>query len=491
MKHFPVFLDLEHQKVLVVGGDETAAQKVRLMLKTVADIVVVGEQVTPELKELAYNGNIVWVPRSFETGDLENSRLVFVAGQSHQFSRTVSDLAQARNIPVNVVDRPEFCSFLTPAIVDRDPVTIAIGTEGTAPVLARRLKSRIEGLLPPRLGALAGFAQSLRPRVARELPEGIARRNFWDAVFFGKIRDAFFLKDTDTGNAVLERTISAELSENGKRREGRVALVGAGPGDPELLTLKAQRKLQEADVIVHDRLIGPAILDYARRDAERIDVGKTPGKRSPCQNDINQILIDQAAQGKTVVRLKGGDPYVFGRGGEEQEALEARGIPVEIVPGITSAAACAASIKLPLTTRGQNRSLTILTGTTSNGPADHDWKALAAPGQAFAIYMGVTNAGHLQQKLLNAQIAPRTPVVIVENGTLPNERCVSTSIQHLKRTIRAEHINGPAIIYVGLRWPNAQWTTAPQPLPAGEIIPFPTPVQQTFATEGPLKEFAR
>ncbi len=491
MKHFPIFLDLEHQKTLVVGGGEAAAQKVRLMLKTAVAIVVISERVTPELAEFARIGRIAWVARKFQESDLDGSRLVFVAGQSGQLSEHISQLAQTRNIPVNVVDQAALCSFLMPAIVDRDPVTIAIGTEGTAPVLARRLKSTIEGLLPPRLGELARFAQELRPRVAREIPEGVARRSFWDAFFFGKIRDAFFSENTVNGSAGLSRAIDAEISGHGTDRGGSVALVGAGPGDPELLTLKAQRKLQEADVIVHDRLIGPAILDYARRDAERIDVGKAPGRLSPSQHDINRILIDQAVLGKTVVRLKGGDPYIFGRGAEEQAALEEHGITVEIVPGITSAAACAASVKLPLTTRGRNRSLTILTGTTQNGAADHDWQALAAPGQAFAIYMGVANACHLQQELLTAGIAPRTPVVIVENGTLPNERCVSTRIQHLKRTIRAERIKGPAIIYVGLSWPSAHQVSAPDTQSIGEIIPFPTSIQQTYATDGPLKEFAR
>ncbi len=490
MRHFPIFLDLEDQKTLVVGGGEAAAQKVRLMLKTVSGIVVVSKKVTAELAELAHEGRITWVPRTFSDDDLDNSRLVFVADEEERLSVHVSQQARTRNIPVNVVDRPTLCSFLTPAIIDRDPVTVAIGTEGTAPVLARRLKSQIESLLPPRLGELARLAQTLRPRVARDLPEGIARRNFWDAFFFGKIRDLFLAADSNSGRAIINQALDEKLTEHGKAHMGCVTLVGAGPGDPELMTLKAQRKLQEADVIVYDRLIGPGILDYARRDAERIDVGKAPGKPSPSQHDINQILINQASAGKTVVRLKGGDPYIFGRGGEEQAALEEQGIRVDIVPGITSAAACAASVKLPLTTRGQNQSFTVLTGTSANGPAEHDWEALAAPGQAFAIYMGVTNASHVQQKLLDAQIDPRTPVVIVENGTLTNERCVSTRIQHLKRTLRAERIKGPAIIYVGLRWPHAHQATSPMTQQSGDVIPFPVPVQQTYATDGPLKEFA-
>ncbi|MDP9136823.1 MAG: uroporphyrinogen-III C-methyltransferase, partial [Pseudomonadota bacterium] len=299
--------------------------------------------------------------------------------------------------------------------------------------------------LPPFLGALTKAAGSLRERVAREIPAGRTRRQFWEHFFFGSMRDAFA-----RGAGAFRDEVESLISRSPKSTPGCVSLVGAGPGDAELLTLKAQRKLKEADVIVYDRLIGPDILEYARRDAVRIPVGKTSGKASPRQADINAILVREAQAGRHVVRLKGGDPYVFGRGGEEQRALEAYGIAVDVVPGVTAALACAASIGLPLTMRGRNQSITILTGASEDGLPEHDWRALAKPGQTLAIYMGIGSAGHTQARLLNAGIDAATPVTIVENGTLAGERVFETRIDALAATVRSHAISGPAIIYVGI-----------------------------------------
>ncbi len=290
---------------------------------------------------------------------------------------------------------------------------------------------------------------------------GRTRREFWERFFFGSMRDTF-----SRGAGAFRDELERLLSVSRKSTAGRVSLVGAGPGDPELLTLKAQRKLKEADVIVYDRLVGPEILEYARRDAMRIPVGKTPGKPSPKQADINAILMREAKAGRHVVRLKGGDPYVFGRGGEEQRALEAQGIPVEVVPGVTAALACAASIGVPLTMRGRNQSITILTGASEDGLPEHDWKALAKPGQTLAIYMGVASSGHIQARLLNAGIDAATPVTIVENGTLAGERVFETRIDELAATVRSNSIAGPAIIYVGVtRLAQAQVVSFPRTPP--------------------------
>ena len=479
MKYFPIFLDLEDRKVLVVGGGEPAAQKVRLLLKTAARVTVVAPEFCDEINSLGQIGRIVTEPREFVPSDLEDTALVYVTSGDADLDKHISTLARAWDIPVNVVDAPEHCSFITPAIVDRDPVVVAIGTEGTAPVLAQGIKSRLESLLSPSLGALAQKAGRLRTRVAERLRSGGLRRAFWQNFFFGQIRDAFLARDERD----FERRVDTALAGEDKESDmpGRVALVGAGPGDPDLLTLKAQRLLQSADVIVYDRLVGPKVLEYARRDAERISVGKTPGRPSIGQGDINRILIAEALKGKTVVRLKGGDPYIFGRGAEEQAALGAFGIPLEVVPGITAAAACAASIKLPLTTRGTNRSFSIVTGTTENGAAEHDWTALAETGATFAIYMGVGTAEHTQRRLLAAGIDPSTPVVIVENGTLPGERAFVTEIRSLHETIAAEEVKGPSIIYVGLE-PQADTrvvTSAPEePVLDGAVVPFPAPAKR-------------
>ena len=443
MRYFPLFIDLKSRKVLVVGGGEEALRKIRLLLKTEARIEVVATELHPELTDLAVGGNIAWVGRDFSPALLDGAACVFVAADGELNSRVAVE-AHKRDILVNVVDDAELSSAIVPAIVDRDPLVIAVGTEGAAPVLAQSIRSGLEADLPPFLGALTKAAGALRERVASSVPAGSSRRAFWRQFFFGNIRDAFAQGKSSFDSAVEEAIGSAHATR------GRVSLVGAGPGDPELLTLKAQRKLREADVIVHDRLIGPSILEYARRDAVRIAAGKEPGKASIAQADINAILIREARRGKQVVRLKGGDPYIFGRGGEEQLALEAEGITVDVVPGITAALGCAANISLPLTQRGRNQSFTILTGASEDGVPEHDWPALSQKGQAFAIYMGVGTSGHIQARLLAAGIDPHTPVTIVENGTLADERIFETEISDLTAIIKSKSIAGPAVIYVGL-----------------------------------------
>jgi uroporphyrin-III C-methyltransferase / precorrin-2 dehydrogenase / sirohydrochlorin ferrochelatase len=454
MRYFPIFIDLQDRRVVVIGGGEEATRKIRLLLKTQARIDVIAPALHDELKT---NARINWMATRFAGHLLDGATLVYSADP--ELNASVSKEARARNIPVNAVDEADISTFIVPSIVDRDPVVIAIGTEGAAPVLAQGIRAKIDALLPQKLGALASHAASLRGEIASRIPQGNRRRSFWQNFFFGAARDAFLAQEKEQFELALEKAIT----QNSAPAQGRVSLVGAGPGDPELLTLKAHRKIQEADVIVHDRLVSPAILEMARRDAVRIAVGKTAFEASPKQSEINEILIREAEKGLVVVRLKGGDPYVFGRGGEEQAALEARNIPVDIVPGITAALGCAASARLPLTQRGQNRSFTLLTAYGDNGPAQHDWAALAKQGTAFAAYMGVSASGEIAGSLLEAGMAPATPVTIVENGTLPNERVVTTSIGALWETIQNAGIVGPAIIYVGLSKSKA----------AADIVPFP------------------
>lgn len=446
MRYYPVFLDLEAKTVVIVGGGAEAAQKLRLLAGTPARIVVITPFAERELRAEIDASDARLVSREFDADDLHGAVLVFACGLGEAEEAAVHAAATERNIPINVVDKQDKCSFLTPSIVDRGSLTIAIGTEGAAPVLGQGIKAHLEAMLPPSIGALVDSARALRPRVARALDKGSPRRDFWRSFFFGDIR-ASYERGDDAG---FEQSVDAALSGAQIEASGSVSLVGAGPGDADLLTLKAQRRLQEADVIVYDRLVGPGILDYARRDAERIDVGKAPGKPSVSQARINQILVEHAAAGKRVVRLKGGDPYVFGRGGEEQAAIVDAGFPVEVVPGITAAVACAAAIRLPLTWRGENRSFSMLTGTAGDGAAEHDWAALAKPGAAFSIYMGVRQAAHIQRQLLDAGIAEDTPVVVVENGTRADQKTAIGSIATLTRTLAVGGIKGPAIIYVGL-----------------------------------------
>jgi uroporphyrin-III C-methyltransferase/precorrin-2 dehydrogenase/sirohydrochlorin ferrochelatase len=458
MRYFPLFIDLAGRRALVIGGGEEALRKVRLLLKTDVAIDLIADSLADELAGLVTAGRIAWKAKFYAPHHLDGAALAYVADE--RYDAQVSSDARARDIPVNVVDHAELSSFIQPAIVDRDPVVVAIGTEGAGPVLGQGLRARIDAMLPAALGRLASTGEVLRERIAKTVAPGFARRDFWQRFFFGSIRDSFLAGD----QSAYARELEAALAGDSSPPAGRVSLVGAGPGDPELLTLKAQRKLIEADVIIYDRLVGPSILELARRDAIRIPVGKTAYEPSPRQSEINAILIGEAKAGRRVVRLKGGDPYVFGRGGEEQAALEAAGIAVDVVPGITAALGCAASIGLPLTQRGQNTAFTMLTATSERGVAEQNWDALARPGQAFAIYMGVNMVGEVSAKLLEAGIDPACPVTIVENGTLETERSFTTTIGDLWEAVASKGIYGPAIIYVGLAKAKA----------SADIVSFPT-----------------
>jgi uroporphyrin-III C-methyltransferase / precorrin-2 dehydrogenase / sirohydrochlorin ferrochelatase len=454
MRYFPIFVDLQNARVVVVGGGEEALRKIRLLLKTEAKIDVVAPELHDELKA---NARVNWLATTYKAALLDGATLVYSADA--ELNARVSADAMARGIQINAVDEAHISTFIVPSIVDRDPVVIAIGTEGTAPVLGQGIRAKIDAMLPDQLGALARHAQTLRERVARHIPHGNRRRAFWQQFFFGAPRDAFIAGDDLNFHTTVHDAVSDALSGN----TGRVSLVGAGPGDPELLTLKAQRKLQEADVIVYDRLVSAGVLEMARRDAVRIPVGKTPFAPSPKQSEINNILIAEAQKGLRVVRLKGGDPYVFGRGGEEQAALEAKGIAVDVVPGITAALGCAASLKTPLTQRGQNRSITLLTASSETGIADQDWQSLAKPGQVLAIYMGIHAAGTISAQLLDAGMNASTPIVLVENGTRADERVLHTTVGNLWDTVQRSAINGPALIYIGLGAAKA----------SADVVPFP------------------
>jgi uroporphyrin-III C-methyltransferase / precorrin-2 dehydrogenase / sirohydrochlorin ferrochelatase len=451
MRYFPIFADLEAAPVLVVGGGEQAAQKVRLLLKTSARITVVAENINLELGDLASRNAITVVLGAFDPAQLDGERLVYAASGDRALDAAVSQAAQARGIAVNVVDAAELSTFIMPAIVDRDPVTVAIGTEGAAPVLAREIKTKLESWLPANFGALAARAQTLRTVVADRISDQRTRRQLWERLLQGPFRHAVLSGAHVEADAIF----AAEVEGGGETSKGRVYLIGCGPGDPDLITLKALQRMQEADVLVVDRLVNPKILEYARRDAERIYVGKRPGQPSTSQAEINRILVREAAAGKVVARLKGGDPFIFGRAAEEMAALQAAHIDVEVVPGITAAHACAARVQLPVTLRERVRQFSVVTGTTSDGEAELDWEALAKPGNAFAIYMGVGNAPVIRGNLLAAGADPETPVVIVENGTQPSERAVATTLQDLTDCVMQLGVAGPAVILVGLDWESA------------------------------------
>lgn len=450
MRYFPIFVDLDGGEVLIVGGGEKALQKLRLLAKSRARIRMVAPEFDAGIKELARERAVTLIGRTFVPADLVGVLMAFAAADAAAVNSQVALAARVQGIPHNVVDGPAESTFIMPAIVDRDPVVVAIGTEGAAPILAREIKAKIEAWLPANFGRVAEGAMVLRHRVQEALADPAARRRLWETLLHGVWRSSVLRGEAPAAEREFERQLQAARAET--RPAGSVVLIGCGPGDPDLLTLKAQQRLQEADVLVVDRLVNPAILEYARRDAIRIDVGKEPEGPSVAQDDINRILVREALKGQRVARLKGGDAFVFGRAAEEMAAVRAAGISVEVVPGVTAAHACAAGIGLPLTLRQKVRQFAVVTGASADGAFDLDWGALAKPGQAFAIYMGVRSSGHFRDKLLAAGAGPRTAVVIVENGSLASERVIATELGHLGRAIEDLGIKGPAIIFVGLDW---------------------------------------
>ena len=453
MRYFPIFVDLDGGEVLIVGGGEKALQKLRLLAKSRARIRMVAPEFDAGIKELARERAVTLIGRTFVPADLVGVLMAFAAADAAAVNSQVALAAKVQGIPHNVVDGPAESTFIMPAIVDRDPVVVAIGTEGAAPVLAREIKAKIEAWLPANFGRVAEGAMVLRHRVQEALADPAARRRLWETLLHGVWRSSVLRGEAPAAEREFERQLQAARAET--RPAGSVVLIGCGPGDPDLLTLKAQQRLQEADVLVVDRLVNPAILEYARRDAIRIDVGKEPEGPSVAQDDINRILVREALKGQRVARLKGGDAFVFGRAAEEMAGVRAAGISVEVVPGITAAHACAAGIGLPLTLRQKVRQFAVVTGASADGAFDLDWGALAKPGQAFAIYMGVRSSGHFRDKLLAAGAGPHTAVVIVENGSLASERVIATELGHLSRAIENLGIKGPAIIFVGLDWAEA------------------------------------
>lgn len=447
MRHFPIFLDLAGRRVVVAGGGAAALSKLRLLLRTGARITVFAETPSPEIAEMAAAGRITLAPRAFGPGDAVCAALAYAASDDVEEDARVAALARADGALVNSVDNLEASQFITPAIVDRDPVTVAIGTEGTAPVLARSIKADLEARLPTSLGRLARAAARFRP-LAEHLPGGRARRAFW-ARYFSKEGPEALGRDGEEG---LERALSDLALRVAAEADapGRVDLVGAGPGDPELLTLRARRLLDAADVVIHDRLVPQAILELARREAVIVEAGKTGFGPSMSQGDINALMVEHARTGAHVVRLKSGDPGVFGRLEEETEALDAAGIDWAVCPGVTAAAAAGAEIGRSLTRRGRNSGVRFLTGHDTEGFAEHDWRALAGDGAVAAIYMGRRGARFLQGRLLMHGADPETPVTAVARAGRPDAQVIAARLGTLPADLDRAAPEGPVLLLLGL-----------------------------------------
>jgi uroporphyrin-III C-methyltransferase/precorrin-2 dehydrogenase/sirohydrochlorin ferrochelatase len=447
VNYFPVFFDLTGQKVLVVGGGEVALRKISLLERTGALITVVAPEIAPELMARAASGTLKLAIREFEPLDLDGVRLVIVATSRRAVNRWIANLSESRNIPVNVVDDAQASRFIVPAIIDRDPVLVAVSTGGTSPVLARRLRERLEALIPGRIGELALWLKALRSTARRKLRDTQERRRFFESIVDGPAAQRFVEGDSQGAQRIAQQLLATTRAA--PRAAGDVTLVGAGPGDPELLTLKALRALQDADVILHDRLVPPEVLDLARRDAARICVGKAAGNIGSTQEEINALLIKLANEGKRVVRLKGGDPFVFGRGGEELQALAKAQINFSVVPGITAALGAAAYAGIPLTHRDFAHSVSFVTGHAHLLGPEPDWRALAMPGATAVFYMGLARLDHIVEKLLQHGAAATRPAGIIAQGTTANQRVITATLATILDVSSKANLESPALLVVG------------------------------------------
>ena len=445
MRYYPAFLDLEDRPVVVVGGGEAAVRKAGLVARAGARVRLIALKLEADLQLPSSGGVIERVSRGWRASDFAEASLVIAATGDRAEDARVAEAATAANVLVNAVDQPDVSTFTTPAIVERGDVVIGISTGGAAPALARRVRSAIERALPQGLGALAAFAREFRRPVNERVPDFEARRRLWDRIFDGPARLALEIGDDAAARGHLERA----LADTGTPDRGIVHLVGAGPGDPELLTLKAARLIERADVIVHDRLVGRGVLELARRDARLIAVGKGGGAPSWPQKAINRLLLSEAQAGRIVVRLKGGDPYLFGRGGEEAEFLRHQDVAVSVVPGITAALGCGASAGIPLTHRDHVASATFVTGHRAADAAAIDWTALARLGGTIVFYMGTVAAAEISSNLRGAGVAPDKPVAVIERGTLPEERVFRGTLATLPAMVATHNVRPPALIVVG------------------------------------------
>ena len=443
MRYLPIHIDTQNARIIVAGADAAAEAKLRTLLKTEAAITVFAEGVGDEVSRWADQGRIQIVGRAMTPSDIPGATLVYAATEDEVLNSEIASWARQQGIPVNAADQKDCCSFITPAIVDRSPVVVSIGTEGAAPGLARALKADLEARLPKALGQLAEKVRELRGRLKAEMPNIADRQRLWARVFGGSLTEKLAL-DAETVEARFQ---AARAGADAQARH--VHIVGAGPGDAGLLTREAQRLLHAADVVIYDRLVGQDILDLARREAEYLYVGKDPAGESTRQEAINALMVDRATQGLSVVRLKSGDPLVFGRADEEFDALDLAGVPFTVVPGITAAAAAGAEIKASLTTRGVNTAMQLVTGHGADGFAELDWSALARPDARAAIYMGVRAARFIQGRLMLHGASPATPVTVVENASRPNRQVLSTTLGRLPHAMAGSHIQGPAVLMLG------------------------------------------
>jgi uroporphyrin-III C-methyltransferase/precorrin-2 dehydrogenase/sirohydrochlorin ferrochelatase len=447
MDHLPIFLDVKGKRAAVVGGGVAAARRAETLLKAGALVTAYAMAPNEEFDALARHASFALVSREPAREDFSGAAVCIIATDDPDADARVHALAKAAGVLTNVAARPELCDFLLPSIVDRGSVTIAISTGGASPVLARRLRAKLEAAIPSGYGRLAEFVRAARPRVAERLTDPAARRRFWERLLDGPVAELALIGDSARAEAALSEELGRFADD--VPAMGEVYLVGAGPGDPDLLTFRALRLMQQADVVLYDRLVDPAILDLVRREAERVYVGKRPRDHAAPQAEISRMLVAFARQGKRVLRLKGGDPFVFGRGGEEIETLAEEGVPFQVCPGITAAVGCSAYSGIPLTHRDHAQACVFVTATGKDGAIPRDWSALIRPGQTVAIYMGLGHIEELMLAMVAQGVDPATPAAIVDNGARPNQKVVVATVDSLAKAAREAGLRGPTIIIVG------------------------------------------
>ncbi|HCU53283.1 MAG TPA: uroporphyrinogen-III C-methyltransferase [Gammaproteobacteria bacterium] len=461
MEYLPIFLAVQKKHCLVVGGGEVAARKTDMLKRAGAAVTVVAPELVTSLSDLHDRGEIQYVAARFSTEQLDGMTVVIAATDDDTVNRQVAEAAASRNIPVNVVDRPALCSFVFPSIIDRSPIVVAISSAGASPVLARHLRAKLETIIPASYGKLAELARRFREKVKNKFRTTDDRRRFWEKVLEGPIAEFVYTGREKQAEDTLQQVLDSETAEPG---QGEVYLVGGGPGDPDLLTFRALRLMQQADVVVYDRLVSKEVLELVRRDAEKFYVGKERDNHAVPQEGINEMLVRLAKEGKRVLRLKGGDPFIFGRGGEEIETLAAEGVPFQVVPGITAAAGCASYSGIPLTHRDYSQSVVFVTGHLKDGTVDLNWKALSQPNQTIVFYMGLHGIPDICKGLIGHGMPATTPVALVQQGTTQRQRVYIGTLDSLPELVQRESIKPPTLIIVGevvrlhdkLNWFNPQ-----------------------------------
>lgn len=446
MRYFPIFIDTQHQSCLVIGAGEVAARKVELLLKTPAKITVVAPEHCNTIAQLAETGKITLIERPFKPDDIQNQKLIFVATNDNQLNAHIHQLATAKGLLVNVVDNPPLCEFITPAIVDRSPIVVALSSGGVAPVLLRYLRQKLESVLPTGISKLGALFEAFRNKVKSRFNSVDERRAFWEEVMESNIAELAQQGQISAATQALEAKLTADTqTEN----TGCVYLVGAGPGDPELLTFKAVRLMQKADVVVYDRLVSKDILELARRDAEKVYVGKAKSNHTLPQEEINDLLVRRALNGERVVRLKGGDPFVFGRGGEEIQTLQQYNIPFQVVPGITAATGAASYSGIPLTHRDHAQSVVFATGHLQENTINLDWPALVQKRQTLVFYMGLTGLATICNELVKHGMSAEMPVALVQSATCENQKVVTGTLNNIVAIAEKSNMKPPTLIIVG------------------------------------------